>query len=220
MPANAEAPSARTRVKRAPLRGHYDRATADAVIDAGILCHVAYVIDGQPYVTPTCHWRDGDHVYWHGSSASRMLRAQAGGIAVCLTVSHLDGLVMARSGFHHSVNYRSVMILGNAEEVTGDDEIERALKVFMDRIAPGRWQEVRPINPQEMKATKVMRLKIEEFSVKIRTGGPIDDDEDYARPVWAGVVPLTTALGAPVDDPRLIDGIERPSYLAAISIEK
>ena len=206
-------PTPRTRLKRNPKRAAYDPKTVHAVIDAGLICHVGYVINGQPYVTPTAHWRDGGRVYWHGSSASRMLRAQKGGIPVCLTVSHLDGLVLARSGFHHSVNYRSVMLVGNAELVEGDEAKDAALKVFMDRIMPGRWAELRPPTKQEMKGTTILGMNIAEVSAKIRTGGVIDEEEDYDWDVWAGVVPIRTLIGEPEDDDRLKPGIPRPDYL-------
>jgi nitroimidazol reductase NimA-like FMN-containing flavoprotein (pyridoxamine 5'-phosphate oxidase superfamily) len=207
-------PSDRTRVRRMPTRGAYDRAAIDAILDAGLMCHVAYVVDGQPYVTPTAHWRDGDHVYWHGSSASRMLRTQVGGAPVCLTVSLLDGLVLARSGFHHSMNYRSVMALGQAEQVQETDAKLHALKAFMDRLVPGRWEQLRPPTTQELKATTILRLALDEASAKIRTGPPVDDEEDYALPVWAGVLPLTLSAGAPIADPRMAPGTALPDAVA------
>lgn len=218
MPKSSDAPSERTRIKRLAKRAHYDRETAYAVLDAGILCHVAYVIDAQPFVTPTCHWRDGDYVYWHGSAASGMLRAQQAGISICLTVSHLDGLILARSGFNHSVNYRSIMVLGMAEVVDDAGHIDRALEAFMERIAPGRWQDLRPITAKERKATTVLRLKIDEFSVKVRDAGVADNEEDYDHPVWAGVIPVTTTLGVPQADPRLAADIAMPDYLAKIAV--
>lgn len=208
----------RSRVKRLPKRGAYDRATVNAILDAGLLCHVGYVIDGNPYVTPTCYWRKGDHVYWHGSAASRMLETVAEGVPVCLTVSHLDGLVMARSGFHHSVNYRSVMLFGRAELVTDPQAKYDALVDFMERLAPGRWDEIRDATTQEVKGTKVARMEITEGAAKVRTGGPVDDEPDYDLDVWAGVVPVTTVLGAPVPDARLKPGIAAPEYLKHIKI--
>ncbi len=211
--ADAFAPTPRTRLKRAHERGQYDRETVYAIIDAALVCHIGYVVDGQPYVTPTCHWRDGNRIYWHGSSASRMLKAQKSGIPVCLTVSHLDGLVMARSGFHHSVNYRSVMVVGTAEPVEGEKAKTQALKDFMERIGPGRWDELRPMTKQELKGTTILGLEIDEVSAKVRTGPPVDDEEDYGLDVWAGVVPITTTVGAPEDDPRLKAGISAPDYL-------
>jgi nitroimidazol reductase NimA-like FMN-containing flavoprotein (pyridoxamine 5'-phosphate oxidase superfamily) len=200
---DASPPSDRTRVRRLAKRAHYDAATVHAILDAGLLCHVGYVIDGQPYVTPTAHWRDGDHVYWHGSSASRMLRAQQAGISVCLTVSLLDGLVLARSGFHHSMNYRSVMALGQAELVEGMEDKLRALRHFVGKLTPGRWNELRAPTTQELKATTILRLKLDEVSAKVRTGPPGDDEEDYALPVWAGVLPLSLQAGSPIADDRL-----------------
>ncbi|HEX2527425.1 MAG TPA: pyridoxamine 5'-phosphate oxidase family protein [Geminicoccus sp.] len=193
----------RTRVRRFPKRGHYDRATIHAVIDAGLLCHVGYVIDGQPYVTPTMHWRVGEHVYWHGSSASKMLRAQKAAIPVCVTVSLLDGIVFARSGFNHSINYRCVMALGRAELVEDETEKLETLVAFSDRLAPGRWSDLRPPTKQEMKATTVMRVDLDEAVAKVRSGPPGDDEPDYALPVWAGVLPLSMAVGTPVACPRL-----------------
>ena len=207
-------PTQRTRVKRKPDRAAYDRETVHAVIDAGLVCHVGYVIDGRPYVTPTNHWRVASRIYWHGSSASRMLRAQKAGIPVCLTVSHLDGLVLARSGFHHSVNYRSAMIMGSAVVVEGDDAKCAVLKAFVDRIMPGRWEELRPPTKQELKATTILGMDIAEVSAKVRTGGVLDEEEDYDWDVWAGVVPIHTHIGEPLDDPRLKPGTPRPDYLA------
>jgi hypothetical protein len=203
----------RTRVKRLYSRARYDLETVYAVLDAGLVCHIGYEIDGQPYVTPTAYWREGNKVYWHGSAASRMLRHQASGAPLCLTVSHLDGFVLARSGFHHSVNYRSVMILGHAKVVEAEaDKIER-MKVFIDGIFPGRWDELRPITAQEVKATTVLYVDLDEVSAKIRTGMPVDDEEDYQWPCWAGVVAVETRTGKPEPCPRLLDGIDPPAYL-------
>ena len=206
------APSERTRVRRLHQRGHYDRAAINGVLDAGLLCHVGYIIDGAPYVTPTLYWREGDHVYWHGSSASRMLRKVAGA-EVCVTVSHLDGLVLARSGFHSSVNYRSVMLFGHAEKVEGKGRVLGHLEAFMEHILPGRWAELRPVTDQEAKATTLMRLEIDEASAKIRTGPPVDDEEDYALPVWAGVLPLKIVTGTPEPDPRLDPSTPVPDHV-------
>ena len=195
-----KAPSARTRVKRAHNRAEYDRAAIDAILDAGMICHVGFVYDGYPVVTPTIYWREGDHVYWHGSSASRMLRA-AEGADVCLTVTHLDGLVLARSAFHHSANYRSVMLFGKATKVE-DDAINTAhLKTFVDGIYPGRWDTLRPMNAQELKATTTLSMPINEVSAKIRATGPIDDEADMDVAVWAGVVPIGQRAGVPEPDP-------------------
>jgi hypothetical protein len=208
----------RTRLKRAHERGHYDRDTVFAVLDSGLLCHIGYTIEGQPFVTPTMHWREGDHIYIHGSSASRMVRHLQAGNPCCLTVSHLDGLVMARSAFHHSVNYRSVMVLGTMEKVTDDDHKTASLKAMMERVASGRWDDVRAPNPQEMKATSVLRMKIDEVSAKIRAGGPVDDEEDYALPCWAGVVPVAMTTDAPIADDRLAAATPAPGYLRKIKV--
>jgi len=203
-------PTARTKLKRNYKRGAYDRETVYAILDAVPHCHVGYVIDGQPYVTPTLQWREGDRVYWHGSSASRMLRTVETGVPVCLTVSALDGYVLARSAFHHSVNYRSVMIFGTAHAVAEADEKEAALKAMMEQLFPGRWDALRPVTAQELKATTVVGMEIEEAAAKIRTGPPVDDEEDYGWDVWAGVLPTALTKGAPVDDPRLQDGVPVP----------
>jgi nitroimidazol reductase NimA-like FMN-containing flavoprotein (pyridoxamine 5'-phosphate oxidase superfamily) len=210
--------SERTRVRRMHNRGAYDRETIHAILDAGLLCHVGYVVDGQPYVTPTAHWREGDHVYWHGSSASRALRTQVTGIDVCLTVSLLDGLVLARSGFHHSLNYRSVMALGRAELVDEPEAKLRALHAFTERVVPGRWDEIRPPTVQEMKATTILRLPLDEASAKVRVGQPVDDDEDYALPVWAGVLPLFQVTGAPIADPKLHAGTPVPPAISGFRL--
>jgi hypothetical protein len=211
-------PTARTRVKRQGIRGAYDRETVYGILDAGLLCHVGYVIDGQPYVTPTAFWRDGDRVFWHGSSASRMLRQVETGIPVCFTVAMLDGLVLARSGFHSSINYRSVMAFGHADKVTDPEEKLAALFAFSERIAPGRWNEQRAVSKQELKATTVLTLHLEEVSAKVRTGPPSDDEADYAHDVWAGVVPLHSVVGSAEDDPRLKPGIAQPAYLKTVKI--
>jgi uncharacterized protein len=210
-------PTARTRVKRLPKRGHYDRSTVNEVLDAGFICHIGYVIDGQPYVTPTAYWREGDHIYWHGSSASRMLRAQKDGIPVCLTVTHIDGLVMARSAFHHSLNYRSVMAFGNAHIVDGPKAKEAAMRAFVERLYPGRWETLRPVNKQEFKATTILGMELTEASAKVRAGNPVDDDEDYALPIWAGVIGLKTIVTGIGDDGRLAPGTSKPKDLAAFT---
>lgn len=211
-------PTKRSRIKRLPKRAHYDRATVHAILDAGAICHVGYVIDGEPYVTPTAYWRKGEHVYWHGSSASRALRTMAAGSPVCLTVTHLDGMVMARSAFHHSVNYRSVMVFGKATVVTDRAHKLAALEDFVERLYPGRWATLRPVNEQELKATTVLGMDLSEASAKIRTGPPVDDEEDYALPIWAGVVPVTIATGAPIDDARNLPGVARPGNLGSIKL--
>jgi len=211
-------PTKRSRIKRQHERAHYDRKTVHEILDAGLLCHVGYVIDGQPYVTPTCYWRQGERVYWHGSSASRMLRRQKQGVPVCFTVSLLDGLVLARSGYHSSINYRSVMAFGEAEQVTDEAEILATLEAFQERLTPGRWAELRPVNGQELKATTVMSLELKEVAAKVRPGPPDDDEADYGLPVWAGVVPVRYQIGAPEDDPRLAPGIAQPDYLRDVKI--
>jgi len=205
-------PSARTRVVREPQRGVYDRSTAYQILDEGFICHVGFVVDGQPFVIPTGYGRAGDNLYIHGSAASRMLRRVDEGIAVCVTVTLLDGLVLARSIFNHSMNYRSVVILGTARAVTDPKEKLEALRLLSEHILPGRWAESRQPNEKELKATLVLRLPIEEFSSKVRQGPPIDDEEDYAFPTWAGVVPLTLVAGEPIDDARLMPGITAPEY--------
>ena len=196
-------PTARSRIKRLPKRASYDYKTVYEILDAGLLAHVGYVINNEPYVTPTCYWREENKLYWHGSSASRMLRTMADGVRACVTVSHMDGLVLARSAFHHSMNYRSVMAYGTAYAVTDTAQVSAGLEAFMERLAPGRWHEARRPSVQELKATLVVEMEIIEAAAKIRTGPPIDDDDDYALPVWAGVIPLTLTSGAPLPDPRL-----------------
>ncbi|MEZ4382753.1 MAG: pyridoxamine 5'-phosphate oxidase family protein [Nannocystaceae bacterium] len=205
----------RTRLRRLHRRGAFDRATIDAILDATPLAHVAYVLDGKPVVTPTLLWRDGDRVYWHGSSASRALRTSAGA-EVCVTVALLDGLVLARSAFHHSANFRSVMLFGEATAVTERAAKLAALEAFVERLYPGRWAELRPMTEAEFKATTVLSLAIHEGSAKVRTGGPVDDEEDYALPIWAGVVPLERRYGAPEPDPRNLPGVAAPAYLDAL----
>jgi len=205
-------PSARTRVVREPHRGVYDRNTAYQILDEGFICHVGFVVDGQPFVIPTGYGRAGDNLYIHGSAASRMLRRVDEGIAVCVTVTLLDGLVLARSIFNHSMNYRSVMILGKAVAVNDAEEKLEALRLLSEHILPGRWAESRQPNEKELKATLVMRLPIEEFSSKVRQGPPIDDEEDYAFPTWAGVVPIALVAAEPIDDARLMPGLKVPQY--------
>jgi len=195
-------PTARTSLRRYPKRGVFDKTEIQAILDEGFFCHVGFVADGQPFVIPTGYARSGDQLYLHGSAASRMLRI-ADGADLCVTVTLVDGLVLARSGFHHSMNYRSVMVLGTARLVTDEAEKIAALRAFTNHMVPERWEEVRPPTPRELKATTVLALPLDEVSAKVRTGGPIDDEEDYALPVWAGVVPLRAAAGEPEPDPRL-----------------
>ena len=203
----------RTRVVRKPDRGRYDRATVYAILDEALICHVGIVEDGRPVVIPTAHWRDGDRLYVHGSRASRLLRAMGDGAEVCVTVTLLDGLVLARSGFHHSINTRSVVIFGKADPVRGRAEKMAALRAFMERLAPGRWDELRPPTDKEIAATEVMALPLVEASAKVRTGGPVDAETDYAHPVWAGNWPIIQSMGEPVPDARLAPGIALPAYL-------
>lgn len=211
-------PTTHTQVRRMPKRGHYDRATVHAILDAGAIAHVGYVIDGQPFVTPTAYWRQGDRLYWHGSSASRMLRTIEAGSPVCVTVALIDGFVLARSAFHHSVNYRSVMAFGTAHKLTDEAEVMEALRDFTERLYPGRWDALRPVQPQELKATTVLVMDLTEAVAKVREGMPIDDDEDYALPIWAGVLPVQTRVTAPISDPRNLPGLEPPANLAHVSI--
>jgi len=196
-------PTGRTEVKRLAKRGVYDKAQIHAILDEGYLCHVGFVVEEQPYVIPTGYARSGDRIYIHGSAASRMLRTLDQGVDVCLTVTLVDGFVLARSAFHHSMNYRSVVVLGKAHLVTDPDEKRKAMHSFTNHIVPGRWEEVRQPTEQELKATSVLTLQLDEVSAKVRTGPPIDDEDDYALPVWAGVVPIRTQVGEPVADGRL-----------------
>jgi len=201
-------PTDRTQVKRLPKRGLYDKAQVHSILDEGFLCHVGFVADGQPYVIPTLYTRDGDHIYIHGSAASRMLRTLDEGACICLTVTLVDGFVLARSAFHHSMNYRSVVVLGKARLVADPAEKMEALHRFTNHMVPGRWEEVRQPNEQELKSTTVLVLTLDEVSAKVRTGSPLDDEDDYSLPVWAGVVPVHTGLGQPIPDPRVLPGIQ------------
>jgi nitroimidazol reductase NimA-like FMN-containing flavoprotein (pyridoxamine 5'-phosphate oxidase superfamily) len=210
-------PTQRTRVVREHDRSVYDRETAYRILDEAFLCHVGFVVDGQPFVIPTSFGRKEESIYIHGSAASRMLRQMKASVPVCVTVTLLDGLVLARSVFNHSMNYRSVVILGNATLVDDPDEKLAALRVLSEHILPGRWDDARQPNERELKATSVLRLPIEEFSAKVRTGPPIDDEEDYSFPTWAGVVPLEMMVGAPIHDPRLEAGRAVPDYVRKYS---
>jgi len=200
-------PTERTQVRRRPNRGVYDKAQVHAILDEGRICHVGFAVDGQPYVVPTGYARVGDQLYIHGSSASRMLGSLDRGINVCVTVTLLDAFVLARSVFNHSMNYRSVVVLGKARLVTDPVEKLDALRAFTNHIVAGRWEEVRPPTEQELRATSVLAIRLEEVSAKVRTGPPMDDDEDYALPVWAGLVPIETRLGDPVSDGRVLPGV-------------
>jgi len=199
----------RTRLRRVRERGHFDRETIYGILDAMPMCHVGYVIDGSPVVMPTFQWREGDHVYWHASNGGRGIKA-AEGSQVCLTVSLLDGLVLARSGLHHSANFRSVMLFGCPEKIADPEQKAAKLNNFVDHLYPGRNATLRPMTDDEVKQTAVLSLPIEEASAKLRTGGPIDDEEDYALPIWAGVVPVKMQLMTPEPDPRNLEGVEAP----------
>ncbi|HZM88414.1 MAG TPA: pyridoxamine 5'-phosphate oxidase family protein [Blastocatellia bacterium] len=205
-------PTERTTLKRLPKRGEYDHAAVYQILDEAFICHVGFITGDKPIVIPTSFARIANDLYIHGSAASRMLQSLEGGIDVCVTVTLIDGLVLARSAFHHSINYRSVVIFGNASIVTDLDEKTNALQAFTEHIVPGRWEDVRPPNESEMRATMVLKVPLVEVSAKVRTGPPIDDEEDYALNVWAGVVPLELRAGNPVNDDRLPSGIEPPDY--------
>jgi len=207
----------RTTVRRLGKRGNYDRETIQAILDEALICHVAFVVDGSPVVIPTIHTRVDDTLYFHGSAASRMLRSLRDGVEACVCVTLLDGLVMARSAFHHSMNYRSAMIFGTAMEVRDRDEKIRVLTALVEHVARGRSRDARAPNEAELKQTLVLSLPITEASAKIRTGGPIDDEEDYALPIWAGVLPLRLEPHAPIADERLRSGIEVPEYIRRYS---
>jgi nitroimidazol reductase NimA-like FMN-containing flavoprotein (pyridoxamine 5'-phosphate oxidase superfamily) len=215
--AQPSASSARTRLVREADRAVYDRDAAYRILDEGFICHVGFVVDGQPFVIPTGYGRVGDNLYIHGSAASRMLRRVDEGLAVCVTVTLLDGLVLARSIFNQSMNYRSVVILGTARAVNDPTEKLEALRLLSEHILPGRWVESRLPNEKELKATLVMRLPIEEFSAKVRQGPPVDDEEDYAFSTWAGVIPLEMVAGNPINDPRLNLGCAVPAYVEKYS---
>jgi nitroimidazol reductase NimA-like FMN-containing flavoprotein (pyridoxamine 5'-phosphate oxidase superfamily) len=206
--------SARVRVGRLPDRGRYQRAVIDEILDEALICHVGFVAGGQPYVIPTIHARAGDLLYVHGSAASRMLRTLKGGVPACVTASIVDGLVLARSAFHHSLNYRSVVVLGRAVELQDDAEKLRALRAIVDHIAPGRWDEVRGPSPAELRQTTVLGMRLDEASAKVRSGPPKDDEQDLALPVWAGELPVRMVALEPRDDPLLRPGIAPPGWLA------
>ena len=201
----------RTQLVRNPNRADYDRDVVNQIIDATALCHVSYIIDGRPYVTPTLQWREGDTIYWHGSSASRFLR-QIVGKEVCMAITHFDGYVLARSSFHHSINYRSVMLFGEATKIE-DDEKNTLLDNLVEALVPGRLKELRPMTDQEAKATTVFSMPIDEGSAKVRTGPPVDDDEDYSLPIWAGVIPISQIQHDPVPDPKNLAGLEVPQHI-------
>ena len=215
---NNSMPTPRTRVVREPDRAVYDREAVNHLLDEGFLCHVGFVVDGQPFVIPTSYGREGDVLYIHGSAASRMLRNLSQGIRVCITVTLLDGLVLARSIFNHSMNYRSVVILGTATLVDDPEEKLKALRVLSEHIMPHRWDDSRQPNEKELKATSALRVPIEEFSAKVRQGPAVDDEPDYSFPTWAGVIPLDATVGTPIRDERC--QLELPEYLRKYSRKK
>ena len=207
-------PTERTRVVREPHRGSFDRETIYKILDEGFVCHLGFTMDGQPYVIPTMFARVGDAIYFHGSAASRMLRGLSGGLAVCVTVTLIDGLVLARSVFNHSMNYRSVVALGTATLVSEAEEKIAALRAFTEKILPGRWGDARQPNEKELKATSILRLALSEVSAKMRIGDVQDDEEDYALPVWAGVLPIRLAASEPIRDGRCDPGLAVPAAVA------
>lgn len=208
------ASNARSEIRRLAKRAVYDRAAIDAILDESLICHVGFVVDGQPFVIPTIHVRIGDSIFLHGSPASRMLQTLAGGAKACLTVTLVDGLVLARSAFHHSMNYRSVVLFGKGSAVAEESKKVDVLRCLAEHLIRGRWADVRAPNPAELKGTLVVEIPIDEVSAKVRTGPPLDDEEDYALNVWAGVLPLRLAASAPLADPRLPAGFPVPNYAA------
>jgi uncharacterized protein len=206
-------PTERTRLRRLPRRGAFERATIDAILDEAMVCHVAFADGAQPYAVPTLHVRQGNHLYVHGSAASRMLKTASGELPVCVTVTLIDGVVLARSAFHHSVNYRSVMVLGNATRVEDREAKVSVMRTLVEKVTPGRWEHTRWPTDQELAATMVLQLPIDVASAKVRIGHPIDDEADYALPHWAGVIPLRLTAGAPIADPRLTPGIATPAHV-------
>lgn len=209
-----------TTVKRLPKRGVYDRELVYGILDEGFICHVGFAVDGRPFVIPTGYARVDDRLYIHGSQLSRMLRTLAQGIDVCVTVTLVDGLVLARSAFHHSMNYRSVVMFGRASSVESGEEKLAALLAFSEHVIRGRWNDVRGPSEQELKATAVLSLPLVEVSAKVRTGPPLDDEEDYALNVWAGVIPLQVGSGEPISDPRSPKTCEPPPYARNYTREK
>ena len=207
----------RSRVRREHHRGSHARADVYTVLDAVPLCHVGYVINGAPYVTPTLQWREADHIYWHGSSASRMLETCIDA-DVCVTVTMIDGMVMARAAFHHSCNYRSVMVMGKAHIIKDPAEKEQRLRAFTDKLFPGRWDILRPVTAKELKATMMLGLSLDEASAKVRNGPPGDDEEDYALPVWAGLIPMRTEILAPTPDARNLPGLAAPAHVTGFKL--
>ena len=210
-------PTARTRVVREAHRGVYDREEIYRILDEAFLCHVGFGVEGQPFVIPTSYGRKDSNLYIHGSAASRMLKQMKSGLSVCVTVTLLDGLVLARSVFNHSMNYRSVVILGKATLVEDEEEKLAALRILSEHILPGRWDDARQPNERELKQTSVLRVPIEEFSAKVRTGPPIDDEEDYSFPTWAGVIPLETKADEPISDAKARSVQQVPFYASKYS---
>ncbi len=208
-------PTNKTKLRRLPKRGHYEREIIYEILDEAFICHVGFIVNEQPFVIPTGFARNGDRLLIHGSAASRMMRSLAAEIDVCVTVTLIDGIVLARSAFHHSMNYRSVVIFGKAKIIADPAEKIEALKALTEHIVPHRWEDVRPPSAQELKMTTVLSLALDEASAKIRTGDPVDDEEDYALNVWAGVLPIGLRVGEPTPDARQKEGISIPSYISA-----
>jgi nitroimidazol reductase NimA-like FMN-containing flavoprotein (pyridoxamine 5'-phosphate oxidase superfamily) len=206
-------PTDRTRVKRLPDRGAYDKDTVYSILDEGLVCHVGIAVEGQPFVIPMAYARAGDRLIMHGSAGSRLMRALKSGADVCVSVTHLDALVLARSAFHHSMNYRSVVVFGRARAIEGNDAKMAAFREFFEHVLPGRWDDTREPNQGELAQTALIELPLDETSAKIRTGPPADEEEDYDMSVWAGLLPLELTPQPPLDDPKLRDGVERPDYL-------
>lgn len=211
---DAFAPTARSKARRKPGRATYDEAQVFAILDAGVLCHVGYVLDGQPFVTPTTYWREGRKLYWHGSAASRMIKAQASGLPVCLTVSHVDGLVLARSGIAHSMNYRSVMVFGRARQVEGLEAKRLAMNAFIDRLYPGRSAELPPVRDNEIKQIDLVEMTIEEASAKRRDGGSNHGPDPTQGALWSGVIPITTQIGRRMADADMSAGLQPSASMA------
>ena len=205
-------------IKRLPKRADYDRDTINAILDEGMICHVSFVVDGQPFMIPTIHARDGDHVLLHGLKGGRLLNHLEAGNDVCIAVTLLDGLVLARSAFHHSMNYRSVVLYGKGKEITEPEAKMDAMKRFVDHLTPGRWDYLRPVTDKEIKATSIVAISIDDAAAKIRSGPPSDDDEDYELPIWAGLVPLSLTAGAIEDDPRLESDISQPDHVQGFDV--
>lgn len=213
-------PTDRTRIRRLPKRGNFERESVYKILDEGFVCHVGFAVDNEPFVLPTAYARVDDQLLIHGSAASRMMKAMALEIDICVTVTLIDGLVLARSAFHHSMNYRSVVVFGKAKIINDGPEKTRALRAFTEHIIPQRWPEIRPPSKKELKGTLVLSLALCEASAKIRTGAPIDDEDDYAMDVWAGVIPLELSAKKPIADPKLKSGIKMPSYISNYTTSK